>query len=270
MDFQNLQEIGTAIQARHIAVPLERALTTTRSERAHVLQDVLEARGFDFAPVLEGRHVVGLIDKSSAAAAVTHVGECLRPLEEDLLVSDATPVAQLFQFMSQEPFLFVVSQRRISGFVTTADLGSSPVRTHFYLLLAASEMAMARLVRREFPDQQRAIELLSERRIAHHVQLIGELRQSDELLDDVAALSFGDLVSICGQNEPLKAWMTANGRSFKTSTKGLALFRNDVMHPVRQFTDGSPQRVSRLADYDRNLCHLVRGVNQQLAPSRSS
>lgn len=265
MDFRNLQEIGTAIQARHITVPIDNAFTVEPDANALEIREQMLKRSFDYAPVIQGRHVVGLFSAlagvpDSQATALS----CARGLEEDLLLTDSTPVAHLFDFMGQEPFLFVVAQRRISGFVTTTDLGAPPVRTHFYLLFAAAEMAMAALVRRDYPDQRVAVSLLNRDRQVEQAKLMTKLQRKDEVLDDVAALSFGDLLLICGENETLKAWMAGNGRSFSSSERGLAHFRNDVMHPVRRFTDGSPKKIAKLARYDQNLAHLIRGANQVL------
>lgn len=264
MDFRNLEEIGTAIQARHIAVPIAKAYSVTPSADEHVVLTELRERSYDFAPVIQGDRVVGLFCGQGQDAPDAPARPKIRPLQEDLLVTDSTPVAELFRCMGQEPFLFVVSQRRISGFVATTDLGGPPVRTHFYLLFAAAEMAMASLVRRDYPDQSVAVRLLNDKRQAYHAALIEQLRGKDDVLDDVAALSFGELLQICKNNQGLCDWLAANGHSFKSTERGLAHFRNDVMHPVRQFTDGTPQKINQLTTHDLHLRHLIRGTNQVL------
>jgi hypothetical protein len=54
-------------------------------------------------------------------------------------------------------------------------------------------------------------------------------------------------------------------RSWRDLVRGLGSFRNDVMHPVREFHEASTQGIRKLIDYDDRLRFLIAGASRCLA-----
>lgn len=264
MDVVDVQEISRAIQARHVAIPIEGAESVRPDEGVAKASRWMAERQFASAPVTVDGRVVGLFAavRGNSRARVEHH---MRRLDAGLLVSADTPLTTLAASLADEPFLFVVQGRRISGFVTPADMGSAPARTHYYLMLAGLEMLLARVVRVTFSNQADAVGLLPAGRQAKLAELIEALRQEDEYLDDVAAMYLTDLLTLAKQIPSVRDRATSEGRTWNWLVHGLISFRNSVMHPVRDFTKATPSGMTDLADYDERLLTLMRAAQGALA-----
>jgi hypothetical protein len=129
------------------------------------------------------------------------------------MVSADTAISDAVRHLCDQPFLLVLQGRTVAGFVTPADLGSAAGLTHYYLLLAALEIALARLARATHPRREHAVKLLSERRRAKHAALVAELRATDDFIDDIAALSLVDLLGIGRADKELVTAATRSCRS---------------------------------------------------------
>lgn len=263
MDVVDVQEISRAIQARHVAVPIEAAECVQPDDEVARASRWMAKRQFASAPVSVDGRIVGLF-AASRGTSRARVEHHMRRLDAGLLVSADTPLTDLAASLVDEPFLFVVQGRRISGFVTPADMGSAPARTHYYLMLAGLEMLLARLVRARFPVQAEAVRLLSEGRQVKLAELVETLRREDEYLDDVAAMYLHDLLEVAKHLPDMRDRATAGGRTWRWLVHGLISFRNSVMHPVRDFAKATPSGMRDLADYDERLLTLMRSTQETL------
>lgn len=260
MDVLDLGEISRAVQARHLATPMGSALVLNPGDDADSALERLRLLQFDAAPVAVDGRPTGIFRAGPQRGRT--VGHRMAPLAATVMVSADTPMADVARFLCEEPFLFVLRGREITGFITPADLGSAAARTHYYLLLAALEMALARLLRRSFPHQMDAIALLSpQRRKAHH-RLTAQLRERDELIDDIAALSLADLLAIAGSDSAYRSAATSAGRGWRWLGDGLANFRNDVMHPARDFAAASASGIGKLVDFEERMSTLIAAAEE--------
>ena len=171
--------------------------------------------------------------RGSVAAYVRH-------LQSGSLVAADVGLRELTRYLQEEPFLLVLEGRTISGLVTATDLGRPAARPTIDLLLAQLEIALADVVRHRFPDQRRAVVLLSEGRQTRHAELISELRDADEFIDDVAALSLKGFSPWSVKRRTSRVTSQATG-SGGTSFAVWACSGNDVMHPVRDFHEASTE-----------------------------
>ena len=254
---QNTRQIAAGIRARHLATPLADVMTlATTGDSAAAYRD-LTRRQFDHAPVVDevGR-VAGVVAVGDLKEG-TSVGSCAAGLHECAVVSADTGLPDVLMFLQDDPFLLVLEGRNVAAILTPADLGRPASRTYFYLLLAQLEIALAALIRQDYPIQQVALAELTETRRRQVLELLARLRKSDELIDEVAALSLSDLLRIAAANPHYKASFTSAPRSWHQQTLELGRFRNDVMHPVRDFREASPVGMRRLLEQVRRLEHLT-------------
>lgn len=253
----DLNTIARAVQALHLATPLEAAETFSVHDDAASARRVLESRQFDAAPVLSGDVPIGVFRRAAVGEGPL-VGDEMVPLNATLMVSGDTSLGELVGHLREEPFLFVLEGRRVVGFVTPADLGSAAGRTHYYLLLAALEITLANLVRHAYPEPGHAVALLSEGSRKRHEQIATELRTKDEFIDDIAALSLADMLHVAATIPGFRVEASSSGRSWAWLKRSLVGFRNDVMHPVRDFGWSSGPGIAKLAEFDERLVILIR------------
>lgn len=226
--------------------------------------------GYASAPVVDGDDLVGVFYSSATADGETHdtwtVEAAMRPRQFRHVVTADTPYRRLIADLQAEPLLIVFDGRDPIGILTPWDLGAAPGRTHFYLLLSGVEMAAAEWVRRLYEDQTQALALLPETRAVKIAELYATLTTRDEQLDQVAALSLHDLVRILRETPAARAQVEHGGASFR-ALKSVDTFRNDVMHPVREFTHATTPGLMRLEQWDDALTCFLAAVTQALSTS---
>ena len=269
MDMLDRDEIARAIQARHLCTSLSVAEIVRPLDRVADVDARLRALQFDAAPVLEASEPVGIFHAGRAGEGQV-VRDVMQPLSAAMMVSADTAVGELAQELCREPFLFVLKGSRVIGFLTPADLGSAPARTHNYLLLAAVEILLASLLRDVHPDQSTALELLGPGARKRHARTVADLRLKDEFLDDVAALSLADLILLAGKYPEFREEACRGGRGWNWLQDGIVSFRDDVMHPARDFTRATGSRIQKLADFDSRLKTLARAAEACMARRRQT
>ena len=254
---QNTRQIAAGIRARHLATPLANVMTLPSAGDSAAAYRDLTRRQFDHAPVVDERgRVTGVVAVEDLTKG-TSVGACAAGLHECAVVSADTGLPDVLTFLQDDPFLLVLEGRHVAAILTPADLGRPASRTYFYLLLAQLEIALAAVVRQDYPIQRVALAELTDSRRRQVLELLNRLRKSDELIDEVAALSLSDLLRIAAANPQYKARFTSAPRAWHEQTVELGRFRNDVMHPVRDFREASPVGMRRLLNQVHRLEHLT-------------
>ena len=254
---QHTRQIAEGIRARHLATPLAEVMTFATSEDSVVAAAKLAERHFDHAPVVDDRgRVIGVVALKDLSRGVA-VRECSGGLHECAVVSADTGLPDVLRFLQEDPFLLVLEGRHVGAILTPADLGRPASRTYFYLLLAQLEIALAAVVRQDYPDQSLALTELTLERQESIQGLLRDLRASDDLIDEVAALSLTDLLRVAGANDAYREVFVSGSWSWRALSAELGRFRNDVMHPVREFREASSMGMSKLLDQVHRLEHLT-------------
>ena len=262
MDIVYTQQIADGIRVRHLATAISKALLLRPDGSASGACREMKKLQLDQAPVIQDGAVIGTVRRSDMRPQGL-VGTYVHHLEARSFVAADVGLCKLMSYLQEEPFLLVLDGHEISGLVTAADLGRPAARTYFYLLLAQLESALADVIRNQFPDQRRAVDLLSLGRQKGHAELVDRLRQRDDFIDDVAALSLGDLLVVVGKTSDLVQHFEIVS-SWRHLVRGLGSFRNDVMHPVRDVNEASTTGIAKLVDYDNRLRSLIAGASRCL------
>jgi hypothetical protein len=247
--------LADGLRARHLITPMEDVKTLEYDLPATDAAAELDARQFAAAPVTHSGVIVGIVERI-ALGSRGQVDDHVRPLYDGYVVSAGTALHSLFELMQDEQFVLVLEGSEFIGALSPVDLGRPPARTYFYLLLAQLEISLAEVVRHHFPDQARAVALLDQGRRLTQRELVDKLRADDDFLDDVAALGLADLLQVARCAPELASRFEAREVRW-AQMKGLGHFRNDVMHPVRDFLGATNVDVGRLLKWDRRLRMLL-------------
>lgn len=263
-----LHELPSLIRADQLTRSLEHAFTVTPTESAAACAMAMRQFQFDTAPVLNAGLPVGVFHAADAPSAVgnTAVSAIMRPLSARLVVSSQTTLSTLMRRLQLEPFVFVVDDSGTYGFATAADLGTVPVRTHFYLQLANLECALGDYLRSRYPCQLDALALLSEERRRAQKRVADDLRSKDKFVDELSCISLDDLVSIAGGDGEYREATRRAGVGWRRATHGLGDFRNDIMHPTRTLADATDTRPAKLVEWETRLEALIVAASS-LAPA---
>lgn len=160
--FSALREIFVEkITARSIYEPL---FCCPADSQTKDVRRALTLRGFDVAGVKDTltNEVIGyvLIDELGDGG----LRQSMRSITADLLVSDSTPIAEIFSVLTGREFAFVLSGQRIAGIITRADINKPPVRIYLFGMTSLFEMHLNAWVH-HFYDDEGWVEKVPEQRM---------------------------------------------------------------------------------------------------------
>jgi hypothetical protein len=250
------EDITTAIQVRHLQVPIDEAVHFQLDDNAQLAEAILRARGFDQAPVVDGNQVIGTVRRVSLSDLPT-VRDAYQRLQPSELVSADAPVSNLLEWLPTTPCLYVLDGRRITGFVVEADLNKQPARVYFYLLIATLELALAQRLRVWMEaDESRLIRAMGARMADSVEQRRAEARAGDSDTDLVAYMTFSEIVRVVGKTAVLREELGYPTRTKWKEVEALIELRNAVMHPTRDLV-GRECSLETLAARDALLRRLL-------------
>lgn len=260
------EDIASAIQVRHLQVELEEAMTLEPGDDARQAAASLAERGFDQAPVTENGRIVGLFWSERAHDRGSRVIDALDTVAIENLVSADAPVSHALAWLADARCLFVLDGRRISGFVTEADLNKQPARVYFYLLVASLETALAQLLRRwTGGDEERVVAALPTGIRRRVLAARSESRADDVDADIIAFLLFSDILRVIGRIPSLLELLGARSTSaWENRTGALVGLRNAVMHPTKELL-GRERPLVRLVEHDSLLRELLGRLDEAAA-----
>jgi len=90
-----------------------------------VLRDP-ERSEFDQIPVRHKSHIIGVLERDKLFRG--NVRECMKPLDDSLLVSADEPLTRFVPLLNKRPYRLVLVGTDIKGVVTRSDVAKAPVR----------------------------------------------------------------------------------------------------------------------------------------------
>jgi hypothetical protein len=115
-------------------------------------KEALEMRDFDVAGVKERKEgpVIGYV-----VADDIHDNDFkknIKKIDQEFLISDSTPLAEIFAVLSSRHFCFVIYGNNISGIITRADINKPPVRIYIFGIISLLEMHLNSWINHFYPN----------------------------------------------------------------------------------------------------------------------
>lgn len=114
-------------------------------------KEELEKRDFDIAGVkkAKGGVVIGYVVADEIGN--DDFNKYIKKIGHELLISDSTPLAELFSILSAKNFVLVVYANNIVGIITRADINKPPVRIYIFGMISLLEMHFNSWIRYFYP-----------------------------------------------------------------------------------------------------------------------
>jgi hypothetical protein len=265
-----VKEIASAIHVRHIQTPIGAAEPFTRSCRVAEVLAHMEQHKYDVTPVFrsgadhaevkspdpEGTLWRTDLKRLDSAA---EVGSVARPLASSALIdSNASLIELLDRFRDAHIFMLVVGGRGLDGIVTPSDMNKQAGRTHLFMQVSALELALAELLRAANHPDSELLEVLPSARAERVRSLLARKQEQDEAADLVAALDFQDLLYLVRTRTALDDLSALSDEQIR----GLADFRNRVMHSVLDPAGDEPGRLKHLLTHTALVARLLDSVER--------
>ncbi|WP_092221236.1 hypothetical protein [Desulforhopalus singaporensis] len=214
------------ITARNIYEPL---LCCPVHSHAHDAREALRIRDFDVAGVkeTEGGEVVGYVQ--AVDLGDEDLGKYVKKITSDLLISDSTPIAEIFSVLTEINFAFVISGKHISGIITKADINKPPVRIYLFGITSLFEMHLNAWVKHYYSDDSWVSEVPGQR--MQEASKIYELRQgNNQDLSLIECLQLCDKRDLLAKSQQFRKDFDFSRRSFDSFVKDLEKIRNELAH----------------------------------------
>lgn len=230
-------DIARSITARHLATPLKEATSVAPRDMAVTASRRLSAHGFDQAPVVADGNIVGWVLTNALVAnprrTVQRLMHRLGPTE---FVSADAPVRTMLEALAESGMVFVVTGRRVDGFIVAADINKHAARTHFYLLIADLELALVALLRRRYARVAILLNRIPSKDRSQAKKRYERDRRWSTDVDQLAVLDFSDLLTIVGRSPRVRETFGCRSEdAWSELTSRLNRFRTAVMHPSARF-----------------------------------
>lgn len=178
---------------------------------------------FDQFPVHNDGQIIGVLERNGSTKA-SQVGDCMRPLDESILVSAEEPLLRFLPLMAQPPYYrLVLEGTKISALVTRSDVLKLPVRLLGFALVTNLELMMKEVIESQLPDSKAWLALLSKGR---QEKVMDKKRQFEEKRVDPPMV---ELTDFCDKRDILKKHLKLPG-IFRRDMERIENLRNSLAH----------------------------------------
>jgi hypothetical protein len=214
------------ILVRHIAT-YDLYAPDPQEDAASVRQQ-MDDRKIDVAPLKEHPDYHRYIDAKELSN-----GQCRKYahlIDVTMIVAETLPVADLFETLQKQPFLFVLQGRSIVGIVTKADLQRVPVRILMFGLITLLEMNLRESIRQYYGDNGWD-HLLNEKRLGDAKKLQNTRIIKDASIGLFECTQLCDLKEIIARGPLLQEIFTGlSKKQFQNHLERIEEYRNDLAH----------------------------------------
>ena len=180
-----------------IATERKRLMTCRPNEFLSAVVRRSAAQQYDYLPVTndDGGDIVGLLHAQECvqhASGAERVREHFRPLSEGDLIGANASILDFIRDADSKPRRLIVSESEIMGLVTVSDLQRLPVRVALFALVTGLERTMAGAISKQYEDENKWWELLSERRREKVREKVAKSKQDNGFVNTLLFTEFCD------------------------------------------------------------------------------
>lgn len=263
-----ITEIASAIHVRQIRTTMDTVARFNRSSQVSEVVTHMERHQFDVAPVFPDnadpgpRHRLdpdGVLSRRDLRDMdpEVEIGPAVRSLSSDVLIDSRASLLELLdRFRLGHTFLLVVGSGGLDGIVTPSDMNKQAGRTHLFMHVSALELALATRLRASLRSEGEVLGCLTDAEARKIRGRLRRQRESDQVADLVAMLDLQDLLQIEAGLATSGLLSTLDGDQIK----GLAVFRNRVMHSVLQPAGDAPEHLNELLHHTELVQRLLEAL----------
>lgn len=214
------------VTARSIFEPL---LCCPADSIADHAKDALKIRGFDVAGVkeTEGGEVLGYVVTDELANG--ELGKYIKKIDPELLISDSTPIADIFAALMNRDFAFVLYGKYIIGIITKADINKPPVRIYLFGMISLFEMHLNSWINHFYPDNTWEHEI-SDNRVKTARDIYEKRKGNNQDLSLLECLQFCDKRDLLKKSDDFIKEFDISKKRFDTFVKRVEKMRNELAH----------------------------------------
>ncbi len=124
----------------------------------------------------------------------------VRPVREAEIISESTPIADVFGLLLEHKRLFVMEKTKLNSIVTISDLDKIPIRIWLFGLVSLAEFYIKKLI---LTEKIPWVQCLSEERLKAARKLFDDKQKRNEEIDLLHCVQLSDLIDIIRKHDVL-------------------------------------------------------------------
>jgi len=214
------------VTAKSIFEPL---LCCPANSRAEDAKEALKIREFDVAGVkeTEAGDVTGYVVTDELTDGDLSLS--VKKIDAGLLISDSTPIAEIFSVLTNRNFAFVIYGNHITGIVTRADINKPPVRIYIFGIISLFEMHLNFWVKHSYSDNS-LVAMVPEQRLEKAKEIYELRKGNNQDLSLLECLELCDKRAILAKSKEFRAEFDMSKIFFDSFVKGIEKIRNELAH----------------------------------------
>ena len=214
------------VTAKSIFEPLLCCPADSIAEHA---KGALKIREFDVAGVkeTEGGEVIGYVVTDELEDG--ELRKYVKLIEPDLLISDSTPIADIFAALTNRDFAFVLYGNDIIGIITKADINKPPVRIYLFGMISLFEMHLNSWITHFYPADSWE-HGISDNRIKKAHDIYEKRKGNNQDLSLLECLQFCDKRDLLKKSDDFRKEFDISKKWFDSFVKRVEIIRNELAH----------------------------------------
>ncbi len=215
-----------SVTAKCIYEPLLCCPLNSMSEEA---KEALATRDFDVAGVkeMENGAVVGYVVADEIGRE--EFKDYVKDINHKLLISDSTPLAEIFDVLSNKEFTFVNYGNHIAGIITKADINKPPVRIYLFGIITLLEMHLNSWINHYHRDNT-WIKRVPEPRVKKARETFDKRKGNNQELTILECLQLCDKRDLLKDTKAFLGDFGFSKKKFNSFIKNAEKIRNELAH----------------------------------------
>ncbi|MBC8213094.1 MAG: hypothetical protein H8E71_00415 [Candidatus Marinimicrobia bacterium] len=198
-------------------------------EKVKFIKNVLITNDYDVMGIKSGS-TSGYILINDLTSNIGKIIKYIRHFEPSELISETTPLVDIFQLLKEKERIFVLSKNKIDRIVTRSDLQKAPVRMLIFGFISILEMYFLSIIKKSYQNES-WIQYLTEKRV-ENAKIVHSLRkEKNEALELVDCIQISDKRDLLLNNKALLEHIGFNSKtSFDKFMKKVEKIRDKIAH----------------------------------------
>lgn len=181
---QTLNKLSSSFSVCDIMIPSENILCANNYEEAIKL---LESTDFDIIPIKNKKNrIIGFLERENKQTTNVNF---------ELIISDATSILDLINYLENKKFIFVFCGNKIGGYIHFSDLNNELVKLPLYLLFETVENNLIPKLNGKISEKELA-KIIDTKRLEFIKTKLEKLKKSDANLNWFSLLYFSEIVKL--------------------------------------------------------------------------
>lgn len=193
------------------------------------VKNALQIRDFDVAGVKETEDgpVIGYVRNDEIGDR--ELKDCIRNIDHELLISDSTPIADIFSVLSRKHFVFIIYGNQVTGIITKADINKPPVRIYIFGAISLLEMHLNSWINHFFKHNG-WIGQVPEARVEMARTIYEQRKGNNQELTLLECLQFCDKRDLLLKSDDFLTAFEFSKKMFKSFIGRAEIIRNELVH----------------------------------------